>query len=59
MVQGKLLIVMHGRSRRTIESQSIQCRDGARRVFTYQADIFASTKREAPLGVARVLETAF
>ena len=32
---------------------SLQCRDGARRVFTDQADI-ASTKREAPWGVRRV-----
>ena len=32
---------------------SLQCRDGARRVFTGQADI-ACTKREAPLGARQV-----
>ena len=32
---------------------SLYCRDGARRVFTDQADI-GSTKREAPCGVQRV-----
>ena len=36
---------MHGRSRMTIKTlASLQCRDGARRVFTDQVDI-ASTKR--------------
>ena len=42
---------MHGRSRMTTEAlASLQCRDGARRVFTDQADI-ANTKRAAPWGV--------
>ena len=39
---------MQNRSRMTLASR--RCRDGARRVFTDQADI-ACTKREAPWGV--------
>ena len=39
----------HGRSHISIDLESLQCRDGARRVFTEQADIASnSTKREAP-----------
>ena len=34
----------HGRSRMTIDPRILQCRDGARRVFTDQAN-FACTKR--------------
>ena len=37
---------VHGRSRMTIDPRTL-CREGARRVFTNQADI-ACTKREAP-----------
>ena len=44
---GVYSIFMHGRSRMTIDPHILQCRDGACRVFTDQADI-ASTKREAP-----------
>ena len=42
-----VLIVSHDRSRMTIDPCILQCRDGARRVFTDQADI-ACNKREAP-----------
>ena len=38
---------MHGRSRMTIDPQ---CRDGARQVFTDQANIVFN-KRETPSGV--------
>ena len=34
-----VLDIMHGRSRMTIHLASLQCRDGARRVSTDQADI--------------------
>ena len=46
---------MRGRNRMTINPRipTVQCRDGARRVFTNQADI-ACPKREAPLGVGQV-----
>ena len=43
--------VMHCGSRLILAS--LQCRDGARRVFTDQADI-ASTNRETPWGVRRI-----
>ena len=43
---GSVLIVMHGRSRMAIDLRIPTMPDGARRVFTDQADI-ASTKREA------------
>ena len=39
---------VHGRSRMTIDPRiPVLCRDGARRLFTKQADI-PCTKREAP-----------
>ena len=38
---------------RPLTLASLQCPDGARRVFTYQADV-ACTKREARWGVRRV-----
>ena len=44
---GGVLIIMHGRSRMNIDLASLQCRDGARRVFTDEADI-ACTESEAP-----------
>ena len=38
---GGLLIVMHGRSPMTIDPRiSVECRDGARRASTEQADIY-------------------
>ena len=39
--------LMHGRSRMILDPRTLQGRDGARWVFTDQADI-ARTKREAP-----------
>ena len=38
--------IMHGRSGKTIDGR-IQCEDGARQVFTDQADV-ARTEHEAP-----------
>ena len=51
---GGVLDLMHGRSHMSIDPlASLQYWDGARRVFTEQADV-ACTKREAPRGVGRV-----
>ena len=43
--RGRTHVIFYGRGRMTLAP--LQCRDGARRVFTDQADI-ARTKREAP-----------
>ena len=47
------LIIMHSRGRMAMEPAPLLRRDGARRIFTDQADI-ACTEREAPLDVRRV-----
>ena len=45
---------MHGRSRTTIDPRTpVQCRDGARRVFTDQADIACCTKQLVALSFAK------
>ena len=45
---GVLIIIIHGRSRMTIDTRiPTKCRDGARRVFTDQADFCLHLARSA------------